>query len=150
MNKNSIVINALLQYFSVSIYLSTHTRYRTLSSLPNPGRSKCVFIHPQDIKLYPLYRTLVGLSMYLSTHKTIKHYPLYRTMVGLSVYLSTHKAINLYPLYWTMVGLSMYLSTHIAIRLYTLYRAMVVLTVRKQSLYSTTIFISIRYRYRLN
>ena len=58
-------------------------------------------------------------------------------MVGLSVYLSTHKSFNQYPLYRTMEGLSMHLLTHKAIELYTLYRALVSLTVRNQSLYST-------------
>ena len=48
---------------------------------------KCIFIHTHVIKLYPLYQTLLGLNMYLSTHKAIKHYPLYRTLVGISVYL---------------------------------------------------------------
>ena len=80
---------------------------------------KCIFIHTQAIKFYPLYRTLVGLSMYLLTNKAIKHYPLYQILVGVCVCLSTHKAINLYPLYRTMVNLSMYLSTHKAYR--TLY-----------------------------
>ena len=89
------------------MYIYPHTSYQTLSSLPNPGRSKYLFIDTQVIKLYPLNRTLVGLSMYLSTHNAIKHYPLFRKLVGLCVNLSTHKAINLYPLYRTMVCLSM-------------------------------------------
>ena len=90
---------------------------------------KYIFIHTQDIELYPLYRKMVGLSVYLSTHKAIKLYPLYRTLVGLSMYLSTHKAIKLYPLYRTIVGLSVYLSTHKAIKLYPLYRTIVGLSV---------------------
>ena len=61
-------------------------------------------------------------------------YILYRTLVGLSVFLSTHKTINLYTLYRTMVGLSMYLPTYKTNRLYTLYRKMVSLNVRNQSL----------------
>ena len=50
-------------------------------------QSKYVFIDTQHkaIKLYPLYRTLVSLSVHLSTHKAIKLYPLYRAMVALTI-----------------------------------------------------------------
>ena len=79
-----------------------------------------------DIELFPLYRILVGLSVYLATQSFQTLYPL--TNTG-NVYLSTHKAVNLYPLNRTLVGLSMYLSTHKAITLYPLYRKLVGLSV---------------------
>ena len=43
----------------------------------NISLSVFIFIDTQVIKLYPLYRTLVDLSMYLSTQKANKHYLLY-------------------------------------------------------------------------
>ena len=54
-----------MPYSNISLYVLfyTHTNYRTLSSLPNPG----------------------GLSIYLSTHKAISVYTLYQAMVSLTV-----------------------------------------------------------------
>ena len=43
----------------------------------NISLSVFIFINTQVIKLNPLYRTLVDLSMYLSTQKANKHYPIY-------------------------------------------------------------------------
>ena len=55
---STIVINALLHYFFIRVSYP-HYCYRTLSSLPNPGRSKYVFTHTHSYKHYPLYRTMV-------------------------------------------------------------------------------------------
>ena len=52
------------------------------------------------IKLYPLYRTMVSLSMYLLTHKAIKLYPTqsYQTLSYTKLSNSIlHEAIKLYP-----------------------------------------------------
>ena len=107
---------ALLQYFFECVSIHTQ-QYRTLSSLPNPGRSKysmyrrmyvCMYVCPKRSNIYTLYQTLVGLYVYLSTYKGINLYPLYRTIVGLSMYFSTHKAIELYTHYRAMESLSVY------------------------------------------
>ena len=68
-------------------YIINHVCFKCLTPI---CLFKWIFIHTQVIKHYHLYRTLVGLNMYLSTHKAIKHYPPYRTLVGISVYLSIH------------------------------------------------------------
>ena len=65
----TFVINALLQYFFKCVLIHTQ-RYRTLSSLPNPGRSQYVFIDTQ------IFQTQHPLSVYLSTNKAINLYPL--------------------------------------------------------------------------
>ena len=97
-----LTLSSLPNKVGLSMYLYTHTKLSNSIPSTEQGRSKHVFIHTHKvIKNYPLYRTLVALSLNLSTHKAIKLYPLYRTMVGLSLNLSTHKAIKLYPLYPT-------------------------------------------------
>jgi len=119
---NSILSTKSWQVFKY-VFIFTQSFYRTLV-----GLSVYLSTH-KATRLYPLYRTLVGLSVYLPTHRAIRLYLLYRTLVGLSVYLYTHKAIRLYPLYRILVGLSVYLPTHTPIRVYTLYRTLVGLSV---------------------
>ena len=143
------VINALLQKVSISVYLSIHKLSNSILSTEPSFRSKNVFIDTQIYHTLSLYRSMVSLSVNLSTHKAIKLYPtqsyqtLYYTKLSNSI---LHKAIKLYPtqryqtLSYTKLSnsilsnkqgscLTMYLLTHKAIRLYSLYRAMVVLTV---------------------
>ena len=72
--------------------------YQTLPSLPNTGRSKCISVYTQSYQsLSPLPNT-GGSNVYLPTHKAIKHYPLYRTLVGISLYLSTQSYRTLSPI----------------------------------------------------
>ncbi len=104
-----------------SVSQSTHNAIKLYPST-EPGRFKYVFIETQSFQTLSPLPNLVRLSMYLSTNKAIKLYPLYRTQVGVRVYLSTHKAIKFYPLYRTLVGLSMYLSKRKAFKHYPLYQ----------------------------
>ena len=70
---------------SLYVYIYTHTSYRTLSSLPNPGRSKYIFIDTQSYRNLSSLPNPGGLSIYLSTHKAISVYTLYQAMVSLTV-----------------------------------------------------------------
>ena len=70
---------------SKCVFIYTQS-YHTLSSPPNTGRSKCISVYIQSYQsLSPLPNT-GGSNVYLPTHKAIKHYPLYRTLVGQSVF----------------------------------------------------------------
>ena len=111
---SSFLLSKVCNKCLTPIFLSTQ-RYRTLSSLPNTCRSKCVFIHTQS------YQTLS---------------PLPNPGWSKCVCINTQSYQTLSPLPNTVRSKCVFFHTK-AIRLCTLYRAMVVLTVHKQSLYST-------------
>ena len=82
------------------MYLSIHKLSNSILSTEPSFRSKNVFIDTQIYHTLSLYRSMVSLSVNLSTHKAIKLYPtqsnqtLYYTKLSNSI---LHKAIKLYP-----------------------------------------------------
>ena len=82
----SYLRNKRLTPIFLFVCLYPYTMLVNSSLSTESGRPKYIFIDTQlAFKHFALYRTLVGPSVYLTTHKAIRLYTLYRAKVSLTV-----------------------------------------------------------------
>jgi hypothetical protein len=94
---SSFLLSKVCNKCLTPIFLSTQ-RYRTLSSLPNTCRSKCVFIHTQSYQtLSPLPNLGWSKCVFINTQSYQTLSPLPNTVKSKCVFFHT-KAIRLYTL----------------------------------------------------
>ena len=95
-------------------YVSIHTQlYRTLSSLPNPGRSKYVFIDTQSFQsLSSLPKNGRFKYVFIDTQSCITLYPLPNTGRSMYVSMCVSMWVSMCVSMWVSMRVSMCVSIH--------------------------------------